>query len=47
MASIPSTPTAQAKGDMLEVDELSQQLARDLRRFDEDLETKKEKLRKS
>jgi hypothetical protein len=38
---------AQSKGELVEVDELSQQLARDLRRLDEELEAKKEKLRNS
>jgi hypothetical protein len=38
---------AQSKGELVEADELSQQLARDLRRLDEELEAKKEKLRNS
>lgn len=37
---------AQAKGDGAEMEELQQQLARDLRRLEEDLEAKKEKVRK-
>jgi len=37
---------AQAKGELVDADELTQQLARDLRRLDEDLEAKKEKVRK-
>ena len=37
---------AQAKGELVDADELTQQLARDLRRLDEDLEEKKEKVRK-
>ena len=38
---------AEAKGDHTEMDELQQQLARDMRRLDEDLESKKEKVRKA
>jgi hypothetical protein len=38
---------AQAKGELVDADELTQQLARDLRRLDDELESKKEKLRKS
>lgn len=37
---------SQAKGELVDADELTQQLARELRRFDEDLEEKKEKVRK-
>jgi hypothetical protein len=37
---------AQSKGELVDADELSQQLARDLRRLDDELETKKEKVRK-
>ncbi len=36
---------SQAKGELVDADELSQQLARDLRRLDEELESKKEKVR--
>lgn len=36
---------AAAKGDAQEYEELQQQLTRDLRRLDEELETKKEKVR--
>jgi hypothetical protein len=36
---------AAAKGDAKEYEELQQQLARDLRRLDEELESKKEKVR--
>jgi hypothetical protein len=38
---------SQAKGELVDADELTQQLARDLRRLDEELEAKKEKLRKA
>ena len=38
---------AQAKGELVDADELTQQLARDLRRLDEELEAKKEKARKA
>jgi hypothetical protein len=38
---------SQAKGELTEADELQQQLARDLRRLDDELETKKEKVRTS
>ena len=38
---------AQGKGDLMEADELQQQLARDLRRLDDELESKKEKVRKA
>jgi hypothetical protein len=37
---------AQSKGELVDADELQQQLARELRRLDDDLEEKKEKLRK-
>jgi hypothetical protein len=36
---------AEAQGDQLGFDELKQQLGRDLRRLDEELESKKEKVR--
>ena len=36
---------AQAKGEFVDVDDLTQQLARDLRRLDDELESKKEKVR--
>ena len=36
---------AQAQGDANSVDELQQQLSRDLRRIEEELESKKEKVR--
>jgi len=38
---------AEAQGDHVGVDELKQQLSRDLRRIDEELESKKEKVRQS
>ena len=38
---------SQAKGELVDADELTQQLARDLRRLDDELESKKEKLRKN
>ena len=38
---------SQGKGELVDADELTEQLARDLRRLDEELESKKEKLRKS
>jgi hypothetical protein len=38
---------AQAKGELVDADELTQQLARELRRLDEELEAKKEKARKA
>ncbi len=36
---------SQAKGELVDADELAQQLARDLRRLDDELESKKEKVR--
>ena len=38
---------AEAKGDHLGMDELKEQLGRDLRRLDDELESKKEKVRQA
>ena len=38
---------AEAQGDHLGMDELKQQLSRDLRRLDDELESKKEKVRQA